>query len=148
MKLTYLFGHYNLLQVLASANLRRHTSRTVAAWRQFRIPSVLRFSSTCLAGEAVLVCDIHHLAQIRRYKTPALKNTLQLGPFLLIGISKTRILEQWNLKNIIIIYRFWKYDLWPQSMLFSKAKENHMLFRFIFLYSSKRNGKYYIIMFK
>ena len=24
--LTYLFGHYKLLQVLASANLRRHTS--------------------------------------------------------------------------------------------------------------------------
>ena len=47
--LTYIFGHYNLLQVLASANLRRHTSRAVAAWRQFRIPSVLRFSSTCLA---------------------------------------------------------------------------------------------------
>ena len=28
---TYLFGHYNLLQVLDSANLRRHTSRAVAA---------------------------------------------------------------------------------------------------------------------
>ena len=65
--LTYLFGHYNPLQVLASANLRRHTSRAVAAWRQFRIPSVLRFSSTKPnAGEAVLVCDNHHLAQIRR----------------------------------------------------------------------------------
>ena len=47
--LTYLFGHYNLLQVLASAKLRRHTSGAVAAWRQFRIRSVLRFSSTCLA---------------------------------------------------------------------------------------------------
>ena len=47
--LTYLFGHYNLLQVLASANLRCHTSRAVAPWHQFRIPSVLRFSSTCLA---------------------------------------------------------------------------------------------------
>ena len=47
--LTYLFGHYNLLQVLASANLRRNTSRAVAAWLQFRIPNVLRFSSTCLA---------------------------------------------------------------------------------------------------
>ena len=53
---------------LGSANLRRHTSRAVSAWRQFRIPSVLRFSSTCLAQrwEAVLVCNIHHLAQIRR----------------------------------------------------------------------------------
>ena len=40
----YLFGHYNLLQVLASANLRRHTSRAIAAWRQFRIPSVVTFS--------------------------------------------------------------------------------------------------------
>ena len=37
-----LFGHYNLLQFLASA------TRAVAAWRQFRIPSVLRFSWTCL----------------------------------------------------------------------------------------------------
>ena len=66
--LTYLFGHYNLLQVLALANLRRHTSRAVAAWRHFRIPTVLRFSSTCLAQrwETVLVCDNHHLAQIRR----------------------------------------------------------------------------------
>ena len=45
--LTYLFGHYNLLQILASANLRRHISRAVAA-------------------VAVLVCDNHHLAQIRR----------------------------------------------------------------------------------
>ena len=34
---------------MASANLRRHTSRAVAAWRQFRISSDLRFSSTCLA---------------------------------------------------------------------------------------------------
>ena len=32
-----------MLQVLVSANLRRHTSRAVAAWRQCRIPSVLRF---------------------------------------------------------------------------------------------------------
>ena len=47
--LTYLFGHYNLLQVLASANLRRHTSRAITAWRQFRIPSVLSYSSTWLA---------------------------------------------------------------------------------------------------
>ena len=47
--LTYLLGQYNLLQVLASANLRRHTSRALAAWRQFRIPRVLRFSLTCLA---------------------------------------------------------------------------------------------------
>ena len=30
-KRTYLLGYYNLLQVLASANLRRHTSRAVAA---------------------------------------------------------------------------------------------------------------------
>ena len=29
--LTYLFGRYNLGQVLASANLRRHTSRAGAA---------------------------------------------------------------------------------------------------------------------
>ena len=46
---TYLFAHYNLLQVLASVNLLRHTSLAVAVWRQFRIPSVFRFSSTCLA---------------------------------------------------------------------------------------------------
>ena len=39
----------NLLQLLASANLRRHTSRAVAAWRKFRISTVLGFSSTCLA---------------------------------------------------------------------------------------------------
>ena len=36
MLLTYLFGHYNLLQVFPNA------------------------------GEPVLVCDIHHLVQIRR----------------------------------------------------------------------------------
>ena len=66
--LTYLFDHYNLLQVLASANLRRHTSRAVAAWRQFRIPAFLDSHQTVWpnAGKAVLVCDIHHLDQIRR----------------------------------------------------------------------------------
>ena len=52
--LTYFLGHYNLLQVLASANLRSHTSRAVAAWRQFRILSVLRFSSTCFIGLKVI----------------------------------------------------------------------------------------------
>ena len=35
--LTYFFGHYNLFQVLASANFRRHTTRAVAAWRHFVI---------------------------------------------------------------------------------------------------------------
>ena len=35
--LTYLVGRYNLLQVLASAKLRRHISRAIAAWCQFRI---------------------------------------------------------------------------------------------------------------
>ena len=38
--LTYLFGRYNLLQVLSSAKLRCHASRAIAAWRQFRLPSV------------------------------------------------------------------------------------------------------------
>ena len=46
--LTYLFGHYNLLQVLASANMRRHTSRAIAIWRQLRIHIVVTFSCTCL----------------------------------------------------------------------------------------------------
>ena len=63
--LLYLFCHYNLLQVLPSANLRRHTSRAVAAWRQFRI-SDFRLSSTCLAQRwRDLVCDIY-MAQIRK----------------------------------------------------------------------------------
>ena len=46
---TYLFSHYNVLQVLASANFRCHTSRAIAAWRQFRILSVVTFSSNSLA---------------------------------------------------------------------------------------------------
>ena len=47
--LAYLFGPYKMLGVLASANLRRHTSRAIAAWCQFRIPSVVTFSVICLA---------------------------------------------------------------------------------------------------
>ena len=31
--------------------LRRHISRAIAAWRQFRIPSVVTFSVTCLAQD-------------------------------------------------------------------------------------------------
>ena len=46
-ELTYLFGHYNMLKILDSANLRRHTLRAVVAWRQFRIASVVTFSFTC-----------------------------------------------------------------------------------------------------
>ena len=34
--LTYLFGRYNLLQVLASAKIRRQTPQAFGAWRQFR----------------------------------------------------------------------------------------------------------------
>ena len=50
--LTYLLGHYNLLQVLTSANLRRLISRAVAAWRQFfRIPSVVNILSTYLVQQ-------------------------------------------------------------------------------------------------
>ena len=37
---TYLVGSYNLLQVLAPAKLRCHTSQAITAWCQFRIPSV------------------------------------------------------------------------------------------------------------
>ena len=44
--LTYLSGLYNLLQVLASANLRNHTLRAIAVWRRFRISSVVTFSGT------------------------------------------------------------------------------------------------------
>ena len=42
IKSTYLFTY------LASANLQRHTSWAIAAWYQFRIPSVVTFSVTCL----------------------------------------------------------------------------------------------------
>ena len=48
-KFSYLFGRYKLLQVLVFANLRYHKSRAITAWRQFRIPSVVTFSVTCLA---------------------------------------------------------------------------------------------------
>ena len=65
--LTYLFDHYNLLQVLASAYLRRRTSRAVAACANFGYPAFFDSHQHVWpnAGEAVLVCDIH-LTQIRR----------------------------------------------------------------------------------
>ena len=57
--LTYLFGHYNLIQVLASTNLRRHTSRAVAAfldshqpvWPNAGRPSLSATSTTWLRFE-------------------------------------------------------------------------------------------------
>ena len=45
---TYLIT-YLAITTLASANLRRHTSRAIAAWRHFQIQSAFSFSSTCLA---------------------------------------------------------------------------------------------------
>ena len=56
-----------MLQVLASAILRRHTSRAIAVWHQFQILRVVTFSVTGLAqrwrGRSFLRLS---LAQIRR----------------------------------------------------------------------------------
>ena len=59
--LNYLFGHYNLLLVLASANLQRHTSRAFAAFLDYHQPIWPN------AGEAILFCDFHQIDQIRKF---------------------------------------------------------------------------------
>ena len=61
--LTYLFGHYNLLLICGAI---RHELLQLGA--NFRYPAFLDSHQHVwpTAGEAVLVCDNHHLAQIRR----------------------------------------------------------------------------------